>query len=168
MRRFAHAFPHDFNAALAIVRERHLGSAWPAQPEMFHAVRRPGPTDDSAVFIGLRLRRLHHEDFAFAEIYQRSRAGRVSAFSEHVQLLWAGISLGENSLLSGECRCNFSELGSPWLRQELWLSARRRRVSSRPAQAAALSARRPIEPSRSGSFLLPPVRSCSWCVPLNS
>src|SRR5689334_3400823 len=119
MRRFAHAFPHDFNAALTIVSERHLGSAWPAQPEMFHAVRRPGPTDDGAVFIGLRLRRLHHEDFAFAEIYQRSRAGRVSAFCEHVQLLWAGISLGENRLLSGKCRCKFSELGSPPSRQEL-------------------------------------------------
>src|SRR2546430_1707930 len=53
----ADAFSHNLHATLTIIGERQLGSAGPAQPEMFHTVRRLGPDGNGAVFIGPRLRR---------------------------------------------------------------------------------------------------------------
>ena len=67
-----------------IVDESHFRRAWSTEPEVFYVVSLR-LNQNWAFWTDMRmLVVLHHEDFAFTQINQGSRAGWICTFSEHI------------------------------------------------------------------------------------
>src|SRR5437764_7199651 len=104
-----------------VVDERHSRRAWPTEPEVFYVVSGLRFDQNRAFWTGLRmLVVLHHEDFAFTQIDQGSRAGWICTFSEHVSSFSGGVKCRDTLTQTVDAQIRIRVVEEIWscIRQE--------------------------------------------------